>query len=100
MYTDVLILLVRRQLTRNARFFGAKGILNKRMFHKLGEKRALALPGFHAISGTGITGSFSGKGKRKNVRQLCSTRVSDFRRRKLTNFVYIRCYRKVCTEIV
>ena len=65
--TDVLELLVRRarHLTRNTRFFGAKGILNIRIFHKLGEKLALELSGFHAISGADVTGSFSGKGKRK-----------------------------------
>ena len=62
----VLVLLVRRSrhLTRNIRSFRAKGILNiSGIFHKLGEQLALALPGFHAISGADVTGSFSGKGK-------------------------------------
>lgn len=68
--TDVLILLIRRfpNLCSNTNFITSTGIKHRKisirdMYTTLTDSTAKALPGFHALSGTDITGSFAGKGK-------------------------------------
>lgn len=68
--TDVFILTLRRfpSLSLNTCFVTGCGnkkriIPIKPIFDSLGEKKIAALPGFHAFTGSDITGSFYGKGK-------------------------------------
>jgi len=68
--TDVFVLAIHRyhQLCRNTYF--VTGVGNKkwiialgRVVNALGAAKAEALPGFHAFSGSDVTGRFAGKGK-------------------------------------
>ena len=66
--TDVLVLAVRRypDLCEATRFITRRKVINlKHLFLCLGKDKASSLPGFHAFSGADITGSFSGKGKKR-----------------------------------
>ena len=72
--TDVLVLAVRRYplLCPSITFVTGTGqkrrsIPLKPIYDALGPMKAAALPGFHAISGCDNTGSFSGKGKEKQL---------------------------------
>jgi len=66
----MFVLAIRRyrQLCRDACFITGVGT-KKRLIplgpivHALGTAKAAALPGFHAFSGTDVTGRFAGKGK-------------------------------------
>jgi len=68
--TDVFVLAIHRyhQLCRNTYF--VTGLGNKKrvialgpVVNALGAAKAEALPGFHAFSGSDVTGRFAGKGK-------------------------------------
>ena len=69
--TDVLVLAVRRypQLCTDTAFVTGRGIKERvipleKVYNALGEKKAAALPGFHAFTGADNTGAFSGKTKK------------------------------------
>ena len=68
--TDVLVLLIRRypRLCRYTNLITGVGLRQRNVcvgdiYQSLGESKATALPGLHAISGADNTGSFMGKGK-------------------------------------
>ena len=68
--TDVLVLCLRKypQLCSDARFVTGTGerhqvITLKHVVQALGSTKVASLPGFHALSGADITGSFAGKEK-------------------------------------
>jgi len=68
--TDVLVLLLRRypELCQDTSFVTGVGQNNRiiklgAIYSAIGDKKAAALPSFHALSGADVTGSFSGKGK-------------------------------------
>jgi len=68
--TDVLVLLLRRyaELCQDTSFVTGVGQNHRiiklgAIYSALGDKKAAALPSFHALSGADVTGSFSGNGK-------------------------------------
>ena len=64
--TDVLILCIRRfpLLCEDTTFVTPhKSLAIGQIYDDLGAKRAAALPAFHAVTGTDLTGRFAGKGK-------------------------------------
>ena len=70
--TDVFVLLLRRYplLCNSTSFITGVGkkqrqIDLKPIYEAVGPDKISALPGFHAFTGADVTGSFSGKGKRK-----------------------------------